>query len=203
MTNILIKKFCFFCIWTSSALRVSQGWAHISTSYREKALGGSEEWQTAEAGQWLTVGYMYFIHISYMFSLHLYKNTEYSRVFTQMGNSYICFFLAPRLIFCLEPFDSSTAVGMDQITRLDDTRPTPATHTRTVFKVSHVSTHAWRCKACHLGTPTHCGRLQHRQEHGKPHVFYFILFFVISSCCSRFLVHSSDLFQRFISTDYV
>lgn len=34
-----------------------------------------------------------------MFSLHLYKNTEYSRVFTQSGNSYICFFLAPRLIF--------------------------------------------------------------------------------------------------------
>lgn len=53
---------------------------------------------------------MYFIHISYMFSLHLYKNTEYSRVFTQTGNSYICF-LAPRLISCLEPFDSSTEVG--------------------------------------------------------------------------------------------
>lgn len=45
-----------------------------------------------------------------MFSLHLYKNTEYSRVFTQTGNSYICF-LAPRRISCLEPFHSSTELG--------------------------------------------------------------------------------------------
>ena len=44
-----------------------------------------------------------------MFSLHLYKNTEYSRVFTQTGNSYICF-LAPGLISCLEPFDPSAGV---------------------------------------------------------------------------------------------
>lgn len=52
------------------------------------------------------------IHVFYlflMFSLHLYKNTEYSRVFTQSGNCYVCF-LAPRLISCLEPFDLSSQV---------------------------------------------------------------------------------------------
>lgn len=42
-------------------------------------------------------------YLSLMFSLHLYKNTEYSRVFTQSGNCYIRF-LAPRLISCPEPF---------------------------------------------------------------------------------------------------
>lgn len=34
-----------------------------------------------------------------MFSLHLYKNTEYSRVFTQTGNSYICFFFGTQTFF--------------------------------------------------------------------------------------------------------
>lgn len=48
-------------------------------------------------------------YLSLMFSLHLYKNTEYSRVFTQSGNGYIRF-LAPRLISCPEPFASSTPV---------------------------------------------------------------------------------------------
>lgn len=53
--------------------------------------------------------WIHVFYLSLMFSLHLYKNTEYSRVFTQLGNCYVCF-LAPRLISCPEPFDSSTRV---------------------------------------------------------------------------------------------
>lgn len=56
------------------------------------------------ANSWIHVFYL-----SLMFSLHLYKNTEYSRVFTQLGNCDVCS-LAPRLISCPEPFDSSTRV---------------------------------------------------------------------------------------------
>lgn len=53
--------------------------------------------------------WIHVFYLSLMFSLHLYKNTEYSRVFTQSGNCYVCS-LAPRLISCPEPFDSSTRV---------------------------------------------------------------------------------------------
>lgn len=56
--------------------------------------------------------WIHVFYLSLMFSLHLYKNTEYSRVLTRSGNCYIRF-LAPRLIPCPEPFDSPTLVGWD------------------------------------------------------------------------------------------
>ena len=69
------------------------------------------------------VEYMYFICNSYMFCLNLYKNTQCSRVSPQHISQeiityFFCFslFLAPRLIFCLEPFKTSQWSTMYAVT---------------------------------------------------------------------------------------
>lgn len=86
--------------------------------------------------------WIHVFYLSLMFSLHLYKNTQYSRVFTQPGNCYVCF-LAPRLISCPEPFDSSTQVDWNgrpkpllkmSLSSVSDRTTTPR---GPVFKRSH------------------------------------------------------------------
>lgn len=87
---------------------------------------------------------MYFIHISYMFSLHLYKNTEYSRVSPKRAIVTFAFWhpdLFPARSHLIHPLKWD---GLDHLSlkalfrmKLCSVSDHTTTHTGTVFKGSH------------------------------------------------------------------
>lgn len=161
----------------------------------------ADSWTTTHSpinNSWIHVLYSYLMYVS----LHLYKNTEYSRFFTQNTNwAIITFdFLAPRLISCLEPLDSPTKVGL--IGSLKPKSTVQVAGLLTLNNPHRNSIWGWsfsrlmheiaRFLASMHQTYGLFEALQ-RQENGKPR-FCFVLFLFI---------HSLDLLQLMVSIDYV
>lgn len=143
--------------------------------------------------------WIHVFYLSLMFSLHLYKNTEYSRVLTRSGNCYIRF-LAPRLIPCPEPFDSPTLVGWDgslqpQSTVDDEPSPGDEPQRSSVPEQSFSQLMREAASGLHASEALAKAGKWETVFFINPFPFFFVLF------C--FFVHSLDLLQLVIFINYV